>query len=127
MEFWIFINVYHILFEKNILITYNFDTQWVTYICKIFHMQKGKKLDSATPGFASDRIDVAVEAVQSVLNVFFRPQPKFWRMPIVVIRRVCLSASFSTMTCFAWVEFTSNFTYRVIMTKARLISHLTFL
>ena len=44
-----------------------------------------------TPAFALDRIAVAVEAVQSVLKVFFGPRPKFWRMLIVVIRRVRLS------------------------------------
>ena len=27
MKFWIFINVYRISFEKNVLITYTFDTQ----------------------------------------------------------------------------------------------------
>ena len=46
MKFWIFINVYHISFEKNVLITYTFKTQWhwhSIYSCKIFYMQKGVK------------------------------------------------------------------------------------
>ena len=42
-------------------------------------------------------------------TLIFRPQPKFWRMPIVIIRRICplslrpsvrLSATFSTYNLF---------------------------
>ena len=53
------------------MITYNFDTLTltVTYSCKIFYMQKVR--DSATLGFVLDQTAVVVEAVQSVLNVYF--------------------------------------------------------
>ena len=43
MEFRLFINVDCSTFEKNVLITFSFDTQshWQsTYSCKIFYMQK---------------------------------------------------------------------------------------
>ena len=77
----------HFVWEKGFDYLQFWHTMSHLYLWKILHT-KSKKLDSAAPGSALDRIAVAVEAVKSVLNVFFRPQPKFWRMPIVVIRRV---------------------------------------
>ena len=77
----------HFVWEKCFDYLQFWHTMSHLYLWKILHA-KSKKLDSATPSFALDRIAVAVKAVKSVLNVFFRPQPKFWRMPIVVIRRV---------------------------------------
>ena len=70
-------------------------------------------------------LEVQSGKVTQVRWAVLRPQSKFWRMPIVVTRRVHPSATFSTMTCFALLEYTSNFTYRLIMTEAWLISHLT--
>ena len=59
-------------FWENVLITYNFDTQWhcqSPIAVNILHA-KSKKPDSTIPGSGLDRT-VVVEAVQSVLNVYF--------------------------------------------------------
>ena len=72
-------------------------------------------------------INCKLKSYYLIHGISFLGLSQILRIPIVFMRRVCLSITFSTMTSFALLECTLNFTYRLIMSKAWFSSHLTFL